>query len=230
VALESVGNWYWIVDEIEAAGCLPLMAHAAKAKVMMGNVNKTEKLDAKGLATLLHLGSLPTVWLPPHEIRDERELHRTRMALSKQRTALMNRVHSTLAKYALSLDSCSASGASPVAGMGSCSQPRSSSLRGVKPRRSTSWMSSPVPGNRVETPSALTASLTPASQRSRVHRQQPPSTDATRHNTSVQTCSRDRPMRPVDIYDPEITTCSSSTTLSPGVGQCQESFHSTWQG
>ena len=104
VALESVGNWYWIVDEIEAAGCFPLMAHAAKAKVMMGNVNKTDKLDAKGLATLLHLGSLPTVWLPPHEIRDERELHRTRMALSKQRTALKNRVLSTLAKYALSLD------------------------------------------------------------------------------------------------------------------------------
>jgi len=104
VALESVGNWYWSVGEIEAAGCVPLMAHAAKAKVMMGNVNKTDKLDARGLATLLHLRSLPTVWLPPHEVRDERELHRTRMALSKIRTALKNRVHSTLAKYALSLD------------------------------------------------------------------------------------------------------------------------------
>jgi hypothetical protein len=45
---------------------------------MMGNVNKSDKLDAKGLAKLLHLGSLPTVWLPPGEIRDERELHRTR--------------------------------------------------------------------------------------------------------------------------------------------------------
>ena len=67
VALETVGNWYWIVDEIEAAGCIPLMAHAAKAKVMMGNVNKTDKLDAEGLATLLHLGSLPTVWLPSSE-------------------------------------------------------------------------------------------------------------------------------------------------------------------
>jgi transposase len=104
VALESVGNWYWIVDEIEASGCIPLMAHAAKAKVMMGNVNKTDKLDAKGLAMLLHLGSLPTVWLPPLAVRDERELHRTRMALSKIRTSLKNRVHSTLAKYALSID------------------------------------------------------------------------------------------------------------------------------
>jgi len=102
VALETVGNWYWIADEIEAAGCVPLLTHAAKAKVMMGNVNKTDKLDAKGLAKLLHLDSLPTVWLPPGEIRDERELHRTRMALSKLRTALKNRIHSTLAKYGIS--------------------------------------------------------------------------------------------------------------------------------
>ncbi len=102
VALESVGNWYWIVDEIEAAGCLPLLTHAAKAKVMMGNVNKTDKLDAKGLAKLLHLESLPTVWLPPGEIRDERELHRTRMALSRLRTTLKNRIHATLAKYGIS--------------------------------------------------------------------------------------------------------------------------------
>jgi len=101
VALETVGNYYWIVDEIELAGCVPQLAHAAKAKVIMGNVNKTDKLDAKGLATLVHLGSLPTVWLPPGEIRDERELHRTRMALSKVRTALKNRILATLAKYAL---------------------------------------------------------------------------------------------------------------------------------
>jgi transposase len=101
VALETVGNYYWIVDEIEQAGCVPQLAHAAKAKVIMGNINKTDKLDATGLATLIHLGSLPTVWLPPGEIRDERELHRTRMALSKVRTSLKNRIHASLAKYAL---------------------------------------------------------------------------------------------------------------------------------
>ena len=91
----------WIADEIEAAGCIPLLTHAAKAKVMMGHVNKTDKLDAMGLAKLLHLDSLPTVWLPPGKIRDERELHRTRMALSKLRTALKNRIHATLAKYGI---------------------------------------------------------------------------------------------------------------------------------
>jgi transposase len=104
VALESVGNWYWIVDEIEAAGCLPHMAHALFAKKMMGHIHKTDKLDAEGLATLQHLGSLPTVWIASGDIRDERELPRTRMAFSKVRTMLKNRMHSTLAKYALSLD------------------------------------------------------------------------------------------------------------------------------
>ena len=78
VALETVGNWYWIVDEIEAAGCLPHLAHAAKAKMMMGNVHKTDKLDADGLATLLHNGTLPSVWIAPGSLRDERELPRTR--------------------------------------------------------------------------------------------------------------------------------------------------------
>jgi transposase len=107
VALESVGNWYWIVDEIEAAGCVPKMAHALFAKKMMAHIHKTDKLDALGLATLEHLGSLPTVWIAPGEIRDARELPRTRMAFSKMRTALKNRMHSTLAKYALSLEGAS---------------------------------------------------------------------------------------------------------------------------
>ncbi len=96
VALETVGNWYWIVDEIEAAGCIPLLAHAAKAKVMMGNIHKTDKLDAQGLATLLYLGKLPSVWIPPAEVRDERELPRTRMAFVQHRTRIKNRIRSTL--------------------------------------------------------------------------------------------------------------------------------------
>lgn len=98
VAFETVGNWYWIAEAIEAAGCEPLLTHAAKAKVMMGNVNKTDKLDADGLATLQHLGQLPTVWIPKAPLRDERELLRTRMALGKIRTGLKNRLHATLAK------------------------------------------------------------------------------------------------------------------------------------
>src|SRR3989475_9871500 len=46
-------------------------------------------------------GTLPTVWIPPGELRDQRDLPRTRMVLVRQRTQLKNRIHATLAKYAL---------------------------------------------------------------------------------------------------------------------------------
>jgi len=101
VAVETVGNWYWIIDEIEAAGCVPQLVHARKAKLMMGMINKTDKLDARGLNRLQRAGTLPTVWIPPGELRDQRDLPRTRMVLVRQRTQLKNRIHATLAKYAL---------------------------------------------------------------------------------------------------------------------------------
>jgi len=61
IAIESVGNWYWMIDEMEKAGHVPKLAHAAKAKLMMGQINKTDKLDARGLALLLRNGTLPSV-------------------------------------------------------------------------------------------------------------------------------------------------------------------------
>jgi transposase len=104
VAVETVGNWYWIVDEIEAGGMIPKLVHARKAKVMMGMVNKTDKLDAQGLNRLQRTGTLPTVWIPPAELRDKRDLARTRMAMVAQQTQLKNRVQATLGKYALSVE------------------------------------------------------------------------------------------------------------------------------
>ena len=101
VAVETVGNRYWIVDEIEAAGCRPKLVHARKARLMMGMINKTDKLDARGLNQLQRNGTLPTVWIPPGDLRDQRDLPRARMVLVRQRTQLKNRMHATLARYAL---------------------------------------------------------------------------------------------------------------------------------
>jgi len=101
VAVETVGNWYWIVDEIERAGCRPRLVHAGKAKLMLGAVNKTDKLDARGLNKLQRAGTLPEVWIPPRELRDKRELPRVRMVLVRERTRLKQRIHATLAKYGI---------------------------------------------------------------------------------------------------------------------------------
>jgi transposase len=107
VAVETIGNWYWIVDEIEAAGMRPRLVHARKAKLMMGMLNKTDKLDARGLNRLQRNGTLPTVWIPPGELRDARDLPRTRMVLVAQRTQLKNRLHATLGKYGLRVEGAS---------------------------------------------------------------------------------------------------------------------------
>jgi hypothetical protein len=48
-------------------------------------------------------GTLPVVWIPPGDLRDQRDLPRTRMILVRQRTRLKNRIHATLAKYALTI-------------------------------------------------------------------------------------------------------------------------------
>ena len=101
VAVETIGNWYWIVDEIERAGMRPLLVHAREAKLMLGCINKTDKLDAKGLNMLQRAGTLPTVWIPPGDIRDKRELPRVRMVFGNARTRLKNRIHSVLDKYGL---------------------------------------------------------------------------------------------------------------------------------
>lgn len=104
IAIETIGNWYWMIEEMERAGHVPKLAHAGKAKLMMGQINKTDKLDAAGLAMLLRNGTLPEVWIPPGDIRDQRELPRMRMSLVGVRTMLKNRIHATLAKYLIEIE------------------------------------------------------------------------------------------------------------------------------
>jgi transposase len=103
IALETSGHWYWMVDAMEQAGHQPILVHARKAKLMMGLVNKTDKLDAQGLATLLHNKSVPAVWIAPGALRDQRELPRLRMTLVRMRTALKNRIHAAFAKYGIAM-------------------------------------------------------------------------------------------------------------------------------
>ncbi len=107
IAIESVGNWYWMIEAMEEAGHHPILVHPRKAKSLMGYFNKTDKLDAKGLAMLNRNGSLPAVWIPPAELRDQRELSRMRMSLVAVRTKFKNRVQATLAKYAIVIDEVS---------------------------------------------------------------------------------------------------------------------------
>src|SRR5215813_3229894 len=101
IALETSGSYYWIVDEMEQAGHHPHLAHARTAKRRMEGRHKTDERDARGLAMLLQNGTLPKVWIPSRELRDQREMLRWRMTLSNMRTRLKNRIHGVLLRYNL---------------------------------------------------------------------------------------------------------------------------------
>src|SRR6476661_816464 len=98
IAVEASGSYSWLVDEMERSGHYPRLCNPLEAKRCMGLTNKTDKLDARGLAILLRNGTLPEVWIPPSELRDQRELLRLRIFLVKLRTRVKNRIHGTLSR------------------------------------------------------------------------------------------------------------------------------------
>src|SRR6266851_842648 len=104
IALETSGCYYWMVDEMERAGHIPKLAHAYAAKRRMEGRHKTNDRDARGLAMLLGNGTLPAVWIPPAELRDQREMLRWRMCLVRMKTQLKNRIHGVLLRYNLSIE------------------------------------------------------------------------------------------------------------------------------
>jgi transposase len=99
IAVEASGSYSWLVDEMERSGHRPKLCNPHEAKRRMGLTNKTDKLDAKGLAILLRNGTLPEVWIPPSELRDQRELLRLRIFLVRLRTRVKNRIHGTLSRH-----------------------------------------------------------------------------------------------------------------------------------
>jgi transposase len=102
VAVEATGSWYWLVDELEEAGLVPHLAQPFAARRMLGyGSKKTDTVDARCLATLLRNGTLPEAWIPPAELRDLRNLMRSRLALREYQTCLKNRLVAVLNRYGL---------------------------------------------------------------------------------------------------------------------------------
>jgi transposase len=113
IAVEASGSYSWLVDEMERSGHRPKLCNPLEAKRRMGLTKKTDKLDAKGLAILLRNGTLPEVWIPPSELRDQRELLRLRIFLVRLRTRVKNRIHGTLARYNIQVPGADLFGVGP---------------------------------------------------------------------------------------------------------------------
>jgi transposase len=94
-------GWEWLAELLEDAGYELHLAHPLRTRAIASARVKTDAVDASTLAQLLRAGMLPEAYVAPREQRDVRELLRHRIALTKLRTALKNRVHATLARQGI---------------------------------------------------------------------------------------------------------------------------------
>jgi transposase len=91
----------WVARIVRPLACKVLMANAARIPWLFRSGRKNDRLDAQKLATLLYLGQLPTVHLPPAEISLWRELIQYRRRLVNEQSRIKNRIHALLRSEAL---------------------------------------------------------------------------------------------------------------------------------
>jgi transposase len=71
--IESMNGARFVHDQLEEHGRDVLIADATKVKGLAPLACKTEKIDARVLATLSARDLVPEIWLPNPSIRRERE-------------------------------------------------------------------------------------------------------------------------------------------------------------
>ena len=98
IALEATYGWEWLADVLQDAGYELHLAHPMRTKAIASARVKTDAVDARTLAHLLRADLLPEAYIAPRELRDLRDLLRHRVALTRMRTSLKNRVSAILAK------------------------------------------------------------------------------------------------------------------------------------
>jgi transposase len=97
--IESMTGARLVHDTLEQEGWNVEIADAQKVKGLAPLACKTDKIDSQVLATLSQRDLVPAIWLPDPRVREERELARFRLHLVKHKSALKNRIHSTLINF-----------------------------------------------------------------------------------------------------------------------------------
>jgi len=97
--IESMTGARIVHDTLEQCGWSVEIADAQKVKGLAPLACKTDRIDSKVLAVLSQRDLVPAIWLPDPAVREERELARFRLHLVKHKSALKNRIHSTLINF-----------------------------------------------------------------------------------------------------------------------------------
>jgi transposase len=101
VVMEATTNCWAVVRALQPYAAQVVVSNPMATKAIAKAKVKTDKVDAAVLAHLLRLGYLPEVWQPDAQTRDLREWTARRSRLVGQRTAVINRIRSTLAQRLL---------------------------------------------------------------------------------------------------------------------------------
>ena len=102
-AIEATTNYYHIYDTLSEHLDVTV-AHPRELTQIADTDKKTDRVDAKELARMLRLNSVPESYVPSDEIRQARALVRGRQDLVETRTEYANKVHGLLSDHGVTAD------------------------------------------------------------------------------------------------------------------------------
>jgi transposase len=105
--VESTSGWYWLGDLLREEGVPLKLAHAKNLKAIAYAKVKTDKVDATTLAQLLRVDLIPEAHQISSQLRELRDMLRTRLTLVQKKTSVWNSIRRIEEKHNASIDDLS---------------------------------------------------------------------------------------------------------------------------
>jgi transposase len=102
-AIEATSNYYHIHDTLSEHLDVTV-AHPKELTQIADTDKKTDRVDAKELARMVRLSSVPESYVPTDEVREARALVRGRQTLVENRTKYANKIHGLLSDHGITED------------------------------------------------------------------------------------------------------------------------------
>jgi len=102
-AIEATSNYYHIYDTLSEHLDVTV-AHPGKLKLIANSDKKTDRVDAKELARMSRLNSVPESYVPTDELREARALVRGRQTLVEDRSKYATKIHGLLSDHGITED------------------------------------------------------------------------------------------------------------------------------
>ena len=101
--VEATSNYYYIHDTLSEHLDVTV-ANPSKLKLISDTDKTTDRVDAKQLARMLRLDSIPESHVPTDDVREARALVRGRQSLVENRTEYANKIHGLLDDHGITRD------------------------------------------------------------------------------------------------------------------------------